>query len=119
MLEICKCIGHLNPSYIWHLHERKDIKHYVRTKVKLRFLAPSAENRGSGEALIESVTPCHDNQAVGPYYSRVPNTRRGRLLIFKNFIHPPAIIKTPLFINFGIIQMFSFGKEVIAVHLVS
>ena len=71
----------------------------------------------------------------------------GRLLIFKNFIHPPALIKTPPFINFDktmtiskaqyhfytkfcskdkplqctrkLIQMSSFRKEVIVVHFVS
>ena len=77
-------------------------------------------------------------------YTRVPNTRGGRLLIFKNLIHPPALIKTP-FIDFGktmskaqydfytrfcskdkplqctrkLIQTLSFRKEVIAVHFVS
>ena len=32
MLEIYKSMSHLNPSYIWHLHERKEIKYDLRTK---------------------------------------------------------------------------------------
>ena len=32
MLEIYKSMNHLNPSYIWHLHERKEIQHDVRKK---------------------------------------------------------------------------------------
>ena len=32
MLEIFKSMNHLNPSYIWHLHERKEIQYDLRTK---------------------------------------------------------------------------------------
>ena len=32
MLEIYKSMNHLNPSYIWHLHERKEIQYDLRTK---------------------------------------------------------------------------------------
>ena len=31
MLEICKSMNYLNPSYIWHLHERKEIQYDIRT----------------------------------------------------------------------------------------
>ena len=27
MLEIYKSMNHLNPSYIWHIHERKEIQY--------------------------------------------------------------------------------------------
>ena len=33
-------------------------------------------------------------------YSRVPNNRPPRLLIFEKFSNPPALIPTPPFINF-------------------
>ena len=32
MLEIYKSMNHLNPSYIWHIHERKEIQYDLRTK---------------------------------------------------------------------------------------
>ena len=32
MLEIYKSMNHLNPSYIWHLHERKETQYDLRTK---------------------------------------------------------------------------------------
>ena len=32
MLEIFKSMNHLNPSYIWHIHERKEIQYDLRTK---------------------------------------------------------------------------------------
>ena len=32
ILEIYKSMNHLNPSYIWHLHERKEIHYDLRTK---------------------------------------------------------------------------------------
>ena len=32
MLEIYKSMNQLNPSYIWHLHERKEIQYDLRTK---------------------------------------------------------------------------------------
>ena len=32
MLEIYKSMNHLNPSYIWHLHERKESQYDLRTK---------------------------------------------------------------------------------------
>ena len=32
MLEIYKSINHLNPSYIWQLHERKESPYDLRTK---------------------------------------------------------------------------------------
>ena len=32
MLEIYKSMNHLNPSYIWYLHERKEIQYDLRTK---------------------------------------------------------------------------------------
>ena len=31
MLEIYKSMNHLNPSYIWHLHERKESQYDRRT----------------------------------------------------------------------------------------
>ena len=84
-----------------------------------------------------------------PTYSRVPNTKGGgdaeTLINFQKFYPPPARIKTLPFFNFGKtmskaqydfytkfcskgkplqcirkrIQMFSFRKEVIAVHSLS
>ena len=32
MLEIYKSMNHLNPSYIWHIHERKEIQYGLKTK---------------------------------------------------------------------------------------
>ena len=32
MLEIYKSMNHLNPSYIWHIHDRKEIQNDLRTK---------------------------------------------------------------------------------------
>ena len=32
MLEIYKSMNHLNPSYVWHIHERKEIQYDLRTK---------------------------------------------------------------------------------------
>ena len=32
MLEIYKSMNHLNPSYIWHSHEKKEIQYDLRTK---------------------------------------------------------------------------------------
>ena len=32
MLEFYKSMNHLNPSYIWHIHERKEIQYHLRTK---------------------------------------------------------------------------------------
>ena len=32
MLEIYKSMSNLNPSYIWHLHERKEVKYDLRAK---------------------------------------------------------------------------------------
>ena len=32
MLEIYKSMNHLIPSYIWHIHERKEIQYDLRTK---------------------------------------------------------------------------------------
>ena len=32
MLQIYKSMNHLNPSYIWHIHERKEIQYDLRTK---------------------------------------------------------------------------------------
>ena len=32
VLGIYKLMNHLNPSYIWHLHERKEIQYDLRTK---------------------------------------------------------------------------------------
>ena len=38
-------------------------------------------------------------------YSRVPNNRPPRLLIFEKFSNPPALIPAPPFINFWKFEM--------------
>ena len=52
MLEIYKSMNHLNPSYIWHIHERKEIQYDLRTKHLCKIAEYENDKIRHGVALI-------------------------------------------------------------------